>query len=131
MAPRTRACTPAVVRGRRRKAEQFAEAYATVLEFADEPGDVADACATLAVHAGIAAADVICCASLGRHHHGDDHRGAIDLLATVDAGLARHLKTLLDLKTQAGYSHDPITLASLKKVGRAMTALVDAARRTQ
>ena len=36
MAPRTRACTPAVVRGRRRKAEQFAEAYATVLEFADE-----------------------------------------------------------------------------------------------
>ncbi len=101
MALRTRTCTPAVVRGRRRKADQFA------------------------------AADVICCASLGRHHQGDDHRGAIDLLASVDAGLARHLKTLLDLKTQAGYSHDAITLATLKKAGRAMTALVNAARRMQ
>lgn len=131
MTQRTRACSAAVVRGRRQKVDQFADAYATVLEFADEPGDVADACATLAVHAGIAAADVICCTYLGKHHQGDDHRGAIDLMASVDAGLARHLKTLLDLKTQAGYSHDTITLAALKKAGRAMTALVEAARRTQ
>lgn len=120
-----------MIRGRRRKADHFAEAFATVLEFADEPGDVADACATLAVHAGIAAADVIYCVRLGRHHQGDDHRGAIDLLVSVDTGLARHLKTLPDLKTQAGYSHDPITLAALKKAGRAMTVLVDATRRTQ
>jgi hypothetical protein len=119
------------VSGRRRKAEQFADAFATILEFADEPGDVSDACATLAVHAGIAATDVICCAFLGRHHQGEDHRGAIDLLASVDSGLARHLKKLLDLKTLAGYSHDTITLAALKKAGRAMTALVDAARRAQ
>jgi hypothetical protein len=119
------------VQGRRSKANQFADAFATVLEFADEPGDVSDACVTLAVHAGIAAADVVCCAGLGRHHQGEDHRGAIDLLATVDAGLARHLKTLLDVKTLAGYSSDAITLASLKKAGRAMTALVNAARRSQ
>ncbi|NQW71719.1 MAG: hypothetical protein HQ453_03235 [Actinobacteria bacterium] len=131
MTPRTRKCTPAIVSGRRRKAEQFADAFATILEFADEPGDVSDACATLAVHAGIAATDVICCAFLGRHHQGEDHRGAIDLLASVDSRLARHMKTLLDLKTLAGYSHDTITLAALKKAGRAMTALVDAARRAQ
>lgn len=131
MTPRTRACTPVIVKDRRRKAEQFADAFATVLEFADEPGGVSDACATLAVHAGIAAADVICCTTLGRHHLGEDHRGALDLLASVDSGLARHLKTLLDLKTLAGYSHDPITLATLKKAGRAMAALVNAARRTQ
>ena len=130
MTSRTRACTPAIVAGRQRKADQFAEAFTTVLEFADRPGDVADACATLAVPAGIAAADVICCVRLGRHHHGEDHRGAIELLASVDRGLARQLKTLLDLKTLAGYSHDPITHASLKKAGRAMTALVSAARRT-
>lgn len=126
-----RTCTPAIVTGRLRKAEQFADAFTTVLEFADEPGDVSDACATLAVHAGIAAADVICCRAVGRHHQGEDHRGAIDLLAQFDTGLARHLKTLLDLKTLAGYSHDPITLSALKKAGRAMTALVDAARRVQ
>jgi hypothetical protein len=57
--PRTRKCTPAIVSGRRRKAEEFADAFATILEFADEPGDVSDACATLAVHAGIAATDVV------------------------------------------------------------------------
>ena len=85
------------MQGRRSKANQFADAFATVLEFADEPGDVSDACVTLAVHAGI----------------------------------ARHLKTLLDVKTLAGYSSDAITLASLKKAGRAMTALVNAARRSQ
>lgn len=131
MTPRTRTCTAAIVRGRRRKAEQFADAFTTVLEFADEPGDVSDACATLAVHAGIAAADVICCAALGRHHRGEDHRGAIDLLASVDPRLARHLKALLDLKTLAGYSHDAITLSMLTKAGRAMTALVQAADRAQ
>lgn len=130
MTSRLRPCTAAVRLGRQRKAEQFAYAFRTVHEFANEPGDVADACATLAIHAGIAAADVICCAALGHHHSGDDHRGAIELLAQVDAALSRHLKTLLDVKTQAGYSHDAITDASLKKAERAMNALLDAIRRT-
>lgn len=36
--------------------------------------------AGLAVLAGIAAADAVCAARLGRIHRGDDHRGAADLL---------------------------------------------------
>jgi len=36
-----------------------------VRDLVDENGDVADAYVTLCVHAGIAAADVICCASFG------------------------------------------------------------------
>lgn len=44
---------------------QFAEAFRTVHQLADEPGDVADACVTLAVHSGIASADVITCAPGG------------------------------------------------------------------
>lgn len=124
---KTRICSPAVIIGRRRKAEQFAEAFSTVLAFAAEPGDVADACATLAIHAGIAAADVVCCSNLGRHHQGDDHRGAVTLLSTVDATLARHLSTLLSLKTIAGYGHDLVTAPALKRAERSMNALMTAA----
>lgn len=125
---RTRTCTPAVVVGRRRKAEQFAEAFTTIFEFADEPGDVADACATLAVNAGIAAADVICCVVLGRHHQGENHRDAVALLSSVDISLGRQLQALLNLKTLAAYSHDGVTLVSLKKASRAMDALIAAAQ---
>jgi hypothetical protein len=35
--------------------------------FADEDLDLDDACVTLLVHAGIAAADVVCCRRLGKH----------------------------------------------------------------
>jgi hypothetical protein len=62
--------------------------------------------AGLAVLAGIAAADAICCVRLGCRHRGDDHRGAADLLrsATPDGGdLAKTLLRLLDLKDAAHY----------------------------
>jgi len=55
-----------------RKAEQFLRAADLVRDVADERGDVADAFATLCVHAGIAASDVICCARLGEHAQGEN-----------------------------------------------------------
>jgi hypothetical protein len=39
--------------------------------------------AGLAILAGIAASDAICCVRLGRYHRGDDHRGATELLQTA------------------------------------------------
>jgi hypothetical protein len=62
--------------------------------------------AGLAVLAGIAASDSICCARLRSRHRGDDHRGAADLLRTATpdgANLARVLLRLLDLKDEAHY----------------------------
>jgi hypothetical protein len=62
--------------------------------------------AGLAVLAGIAASDSICCAWLRLRHRGDDHRGAADLLrrATPDGReLAVTLLRLLDLKDEAHY----------------------------
>src|ERR1700690_1142442 len=62
--------------------------------------------AGLAVLAGIAASDAICCVRLGQRHRGDDHRGAAELLrsATPDgAELASTLLRLLDLKDAAHY----------------------------
>lgn len=124
MRSRTRQCDPIVRTGRARKARQFADAFQIVFEFADQPGDVADACATLAVHAGIAAADVICCARLGRHSTSDNHRDALALLADADPDRERHLQTLLGMKTRAGYGHEALSRADLKKAERAMDSLL-------
>lgn len=85
--------------GRRRKMEVFADAIDTLLllESPDDP-DVADAIVSLRVTAGIAAADVICCARLGRHSTSSNHRDAVALLKTVDGTLASHLRRLLQMK---------------------------------
>ena len=65
MSPKTVPCAKAVRAGRLRKAEQFLTVAAETLDLAGEQHDVGDAYATLCVTAGIAAADVICCALLG------------------------------------------------------------------
>lgn len=128
MTPRTTPADRNMRRGRLAKAEQFADAAATVHELADEAGDVADAYVTLCVQAGIAAADTICAARLGLHSQGESHDDAISLLAKVDKTCSRHLKTLLDQKTRAGYSHQHVSAQGALRAGRAMTALLAAAR---
>lgn len=77
---RTVRCAPATRQGRLRKARQFADAAEVVADLADDADDVADAYVTLLVHAGIAAADVLCCARLGEHAMGDNHNDAVALL---------------------------------------------------
>jgi hypothetical protein len=62
---RTRPCDAALIEGRRRKAEQFLAAAQTVRELADDEAGVGDAFVTLCVHAGVAAADVLCCRAWG------------------------------------------------------------------
>jgi hypothetical protein len=55
----------ATIEGRLRKAEQFMEGAETIRDLADDERDVGDAYVTLCIHAGIAAADVICSIALG------------------------------------------------------------------
>ena len=105
------------------------DAANVIHEFADQDGEVADAYVTLCVHAGIAASDVICCINLGQHAKGESHSDAVELLKRVDKDAAKHLNTLLNLKTKSGYSHTPVTAAEFKRAGRAATALVEGARR--
>jgi len=114
-----------------RKAAQFLTAADLVRDLADKDDDVADAFATLCVHAGIAASDVICCIRLGEHAQGENHSETIALLMVADKAAAKHLSALLALKTKSGYSHNPITPAEAKRAGRAAEALVEAARRAQ
>ncbi|WP_440712785.1 hypothetical protein [Gordonia sp. FQ] len=89
-------------RGRLAKATQFQSVAEDVLELADVHTDVADAAVTLFVHAGIAAADAICAAALGKYARGQDHGEAVGLLNSVDPESARALNTLLGMKTGPG-----------------------------
>jgi len=86
-----------------------------------------DAVVTLLVHAGVAASDAITCARLGKHARGESHSEALSLLGSADRAAARHLRTLLTLRTKAGYSHTPVSTGELKKAQRAITALVNSA----
>jgi hypothetical protein len=122
----TRRCDEATRAGRLAKARQFLDAATLLADLADEP-DVRDAYITLCVHAGIAAADVVCCRRLGVHAHGENHHEAIALLGRADRKLAGQLEVLLRMKTASGYSALPSTEAKRKQAGRAARALVDAA----
>jgi hypothetical protein len=62
--------------------------------------------AGLAILAGIAASDAICCVRLGRYHRGDDHWAATELLQTATSDgrdLATRLDRLLGLNDTAHY----------------------------
>lgn len=84
-------------RRRLEDARQFLE----TAERATAPG-YGDVVATNAIHAAIAAADVICCLRLGCRSS-DGNQASVELLRRVDAQLANHLRRALNHKQQAGY----------------------------
>jgi hypothetical protein len=96
-------------------------------DLSDDDDDIGDAFVTLCVHAGIAAADVVCCSILGEHAQGENHAEAVALLARADTSLASRLRVLLAMKTDAGYSHVPMSATDRKKAERAAALLVVAA----
>jgi hypothetical protein len=123
---KTTRCTDAERRGRLNKARQFREA-AELVNAGTDDDELIDAYVTLCVHAGIAAADVICCARLGAHAQGQSHAEAIELLERVDRKLAKDLASLLGMKTRAGYSPILSIQPTKKSARRCADRLVDAA----
>lgn len=107
---RTTNCTPAVTAGRRAKAEEFFEAASAV----DTLIEGFDSSATLYIHAGIAAADVVR-PRARTTRPGPEPRRGVALLKTVDRTAARHLATLMKHKTRAGYGHDPCRAATTRR----------------
>ena len=126
--PKSRKCSHTTRVGRLSKARQFWEA-AEILDtvVSDREEDLVDAYVTLCVHSGIAAADVICCARLGVHAQGQDHNEAVTLLASTDKTAARHLATLLGLKTRSGYGPQRSSRPDPARARRAAGALVERA----
>src|SRR5215475_6506606 len=104
-AQRTASCSVADAQSRLRTARAYLEVAGLVLD-ERERNEYLNVAAGLAVLAGIAASDAICCARLRSVHRGKNHRDAADLLrqATPDGPeLARTLLRLLDLKDEAHY----------------------------
>jgi len=102
---RTAPCAADDARSRLRTARAYLEVARLVLD-ENNPDEYLNVAAGLAVLAGIAASDSICCARLRKRHRGDDHRGAADLLRTTTpdgASLATTLLRLLDIKDEAHY----------------------------
>jgi hypothetical protein len=131
MATRLRDCNESIIKGRLRKAEQFLTVAAGARELADDEAGVGDALVTLCVHAGIAAADVICCKALGHHVQGEDHREAVrELSKVVPDGqkLGKDLGVLLQMKHRAGYGAVTVSADQRRRAWRKAESLVEAAR---
>lgn len=105
---RTRPVSGAQVRGYAGKAVEFADAAAGVLDAGKTIAAI-----SLAIHAGISAADAVCGARLGRRAAGDDHDPVLALLTQAGPDgieVLRELRRLLPLKTQTEYEPDAIAV---------------------
>jgi hypothetical protein len=101
---KTRDCAAGEARKRLAAARKFLE-VAEIYGDEDDPEGLRVAVAN-AVHAGIAAADAMCCARLGQHAVGDDHRAAADLVKGIGREgdeAAEALAVLLGIKNKAQY----------------------------
>jgi hypothetical protein len=116
---RTPPCTKADARVRLRTAQGYLDVAELVLD-ERQRDEFLSVAAGLAVLAGIAASDSICCTRLGRRHRDDDHRGAAaSLTQSVPDGpaLASQLLRLLDIKDQA---HCGLVVVAPRKARDAM-----------
>lgn len=104
---RTATCDRADATVRLRHAESFLLVADLVLDQSDDPAlGLTSVAASLAVLAGIDAADAACCAALGRRARGQNHDEAVALVRTITPNgeaMARDLGRLLALKDDAQY----------------------------
>lgn len=127
---RTSPCGLTDAAARLRTAQAYLDVAELVLGERDRD-EYLNVAAGLAVLAGIAASDAICCARLSCRHRGDNHRGAADVLrqATPDgAELASTLLRLLDLKDAAHYGVMIVAARKGRDAVRWAGRLVDRAR---
>lgn len=126
---RTQPCGPAEARVRSAQARNFLDTAELITGEDDDlatPGTVA----ALAVLAGIAAADALCCMNLGRRCRGQDHREATRLVEQVEPdgrALSRALARLLEIKDGAHYGTVYSTPARAEAAIRHATTLTMAA----
>lgn len=124
---RTRTVSTAQVRAYAAKAQEFADAAA-----ADLSAGRTIAATSLAVHAGISAADAVCGERMGRRAAGGDHDQVLVLLGQAGsdgAEAARHLRRLLPLKAKAEYEPDDIAPSVASKAVDRARRCADVARR--
>ena len=125
--PRTRRVSRSQVRGYIGKAQEYLDAAEASLA---EGRHIA--ATSLAVHAGISAADAICGARTGRRSADQDHARSVALLGEAGPdgkAAARQLGRLLPLKTRAEYEPDDVPKTIATKAVRAATEILAIAQR--
>ena len=106
-----------------RKRLEDAQAFLVTAEAADND----DVIATNAIHAAIAASDVLCCLGLGERSSSTTHDDAVGLLKRLDGKLANVLARSLGFKTRAAYESTDVSAKDAARTVRNAQVLVDAA----
>jgi hypothetical protein len=115
---RTQACGPAEARRRLDHARSFLEVAELTADVNDLSLEYASVAASIAILAGIAAADAACCQELGRRSRSENHHDAEMLLATITPDgnrAASQLRQLIEIKDTAHYGFITVTAATLKR----------------
>jgi hypothetical protein len=103
---RTQECGANEARQRLRHARLYLD-VAELAGGADDPDlEYGPVAGSIAILAGIAAADAACCAALGRRSRSDDHQDAARLLAQIEPDgkeAAQAMRRLISLKDSAHY----------------------------
>ena len=124
---RTRPVSATQVRDYLAKAQEYAIAATSELE-----AGRSIAATSLAIHAGINAADAVCGARLGKRAAGQHHDEVLGLLRQAGedgAELEKNLRRLLPMKTKAEYEPDDIPLSVASKAVERAQRCVAIARR--
>lgn len=124
---RTQPCGESQARQRLARARSFLEVAELTADENDPSLEYGSAAASIAILAGIAAADAVCCQELKRRSRSDSHYDAEHLLVQVKPGgkrAAAHLRRLIKLKDSAHYGYISVTAPELKRSLRQATDLV-------
>lgn len=115
---RTQTCGARQARQRLAQARSFLEVAELTADVDDISLEYASVAASVAILAGIAAADAACCQELGKRSRSDDHHHAETLIQQITPGgkrAASQLRQLLNLKDTAHYGFISITAPELKR----------------
>jgi hypothetical protein len=125
---RTQSCGAADARRRFTHARSFLDVAELTADEGDPSLEYASVAASVAILAGIAAADAACCMELGKRSRSDDHHDAEMLLQEITPGgkqATSQLRQLLNLKDAAHYGFITVTTADLKRSLRQARHLVE------
>jgi hypothetical protein len=115
---RTQVCGSTEARRRLDHARSFLEVAELTADVNDLSLEYASVAASVAILAGIAAADAACCQELGRRSRSENHHDAETLLVSITPGgkrAASQLRQLIETKDTAHYGFITVTAPALKR----------------
>jgi len=125
---RTQPCGEVQARQRLAHARSFLEVAELTADVSDPNLEYGSVAASVAILAGIAAADAACCQMLGRRSRSDDHHDAEGLLLEIVPGgklAGGQLRKLITLKDAAHYGFISVTTPQLKQSIRQARQMVE------